>query len=351
MPNSQAKDLFTYRTRQDEAPGMHFKGQIASSKFEMMLWRDGKSLRGNYFYIKSGSANSLDLRGKIDENGEFTIQEFDSAGKQTGEFTGAWKDDPNQSGVELEGEWKKPSAKEGTSFWASEQMAAFTNGAKIATISTSETFKPKRLDVSAQYPLLVGGGANTVAFNELVKAKVAKEAGDFKKLMLAQTAADLKFLPEGVNNYIDISFNVEYTDNDLISLSFLEGTFSGGAHGNANYFTVNYDLKNGKELKLADLFKPGAKYLGAIAAYSLKDLQSRTEGSENAGLAQDLWEDGAKPTAENYKSWNVTRKGLMFTFDPYQVGPYAAGSQFVIVPYAELKDLLKPDRMLIKMIK
>jgi hypothetical protein len=348
---SQAKEVFTWHFVRQETPGTRFKGQIANSKFEMSLWREGQNLRGNYYYMKIGSANSLDLKGKIDENGEFTMQEFDQSGKQTGEFTGAWKDDPNQSGVELEGQWKKSAAKEGSSFWASEQIAAFTNGAKIATISTSETFKAKRLDVSTEYLELTGAGANAAAFNNLVKTLVTKEAANFKKLMLAQTAADLKYLPEGVNNYIDISFNVEHADNDLISLNFQESTFSGGAHGNTNYFTLNYDLKNGKELKLADLFKPGAKYLQILSAYCIKDLQSRTDDGENSGLAQDMWEEGAKPVAENFNSWNITRKGVMITFSPYQVGPYAAGPQFVIVPYSELKGILKPDGAPVKMLK
>ncbi len=33
----------------------------------------------------------------------------------------------------------------------------------------------------------------------------------------------------------------------------------------------------------------------------------------------------------------------MFSFDPYQVGPYAAGRQAVIVPYSALKDILDPN--------
>ena len=75
------------------------------------------------------------------------------------------------------------------------------------------------------------------------------------------------------------------------------------------------------------------------------------DSDENMGLAQDIFQDGAMPKAENYQSWNITKKGLMFTFDPYQVGSYAAGPQFVIVPYAQLKDIARPDGALAKMMK
>jgi Protein of unknown function (DUF3298)/Deacetylase PdaC len=334
-----------------ETTETRFKGNVAQAKFEMTLRRDGDELNGSYFYTKSGSANALTLRGKIDANGNFTMREFDSSGKQTGEFKGTWKDDPNQSGASLEGEWKKPNASEGQSFWASEQMVSFTNSTQITNKQISESFKAKRLDVSAEYPELTGG-ANVSGFNQTVRTRVTKEIADFKKQMLALTAADLKMLPPGMKNYLEIGYDIEYADNDLVSVNFLESNFTGGAHPNYNYFTITYDLKNGRELKLSELFKPGAKYLETVSAYAIKDLQSRKmpDSNENMGLAQDTWVEGAAPKGENYQRWNVTKKGLMFTFDPYQVGPYAAGSQFVIVPYARLKDIAKPDGALAKMM-
>ena len=334
-----------------ETAGTRFKGNIAQSRFEMTLRRDGNELKGSYFYAKSGSANALSLRGKIDANGNFTMQEFDSSGKQTGEFKGTWKDDPNQSGASLEGEWKKPNATEGQWFSASEQMVSFTNSTQITDRRINESIKAKRLDVTAEYPELTGG-ANITGFNQTVKTRGTKEIADFKKQMLALTAADLKMLPPGMSNYLDIGYDIEYADNELVSVNFLESNFTGGAHPNYNYFTITYDLKNGRELKLAELFKPGAKYLETVSAYAIKDLQSRKmpDSGENMGLAQDGF-DGATAKAENYQHWNITKKGLMFTFDPYQVGPYAAGSQFVIVPYAKLKDITKPDGALAKMLK
>jgi hypothetical protein len=329
-----------------------FKGSIGQSRFEMTLQRDGGQLDGSYFYTKVGSAHPLTLRGRIDADGKFTMREFDAAGKQTGEFSGAWKEDPNAAGASLEGEWKKPNDKKGQPFSASEQMIFFNGGAQIINRQTKESFKAKRLDVTAEYPEL-SGGANVSGFNQLVRERVAQITAPFKKEMLAQSAEDLKTLPAGMNNYIDISYDIEYADDDLISVSFLADTFAGGAHPNQNYFTITYDLKDGRELKLADLFKPGAKYLERISAYATKDLQSRKvpDSNENAGLAQDIWEDGAKPKPENYARWNITRKGLIFTFDPYQVGAYAFGPQFVIVPYARLTDIARPDGALAKIVK
>lgn len=337
---------------QEEPTGTRFRGSIGQAKLEMTLRREGNNLSGTYFYAKSGSANKLSLRGQIDASGSFTMQEFDSSGRQTGAFKGTWKNDPNQSGSSLEGEWKKPGAQEGQSFFAYEQMLSFTNGAQVINRQINEFVRAKRLELSAEYPEL-RGGTNSAGFNQLVKSRVTKELADFRKQMVGLSAEDLKMLPEGVNNYMDIGYNIEYADNDLISVSFLQGNFTGGVHPNYNYFTITYDLKNGREIKLSQLFKPGSKYLEAVSAYAIKDLQGRKmpDSDENMGLAQDVFAEGATAKAENYQSWNITKKGLMFTFDPYQVGPYAYGSHTVIVPYARLKELANPDGALMRMMR
>ncbi len=351
-PAGEAKGFSGNPSNAQESTGTRFKGAIAQARFEMTLRREGSQLQGNYYYVKSGSSNTLSLRGKVEANGSFTMQEFDSSGKQTGEFKGSWKDDSNQSGATLEGEWKKPGTKDGQGFWAYEQTVTFTNGTQVVNKQLNESVKAKRIELTAEYPELAGG-ANVSGFNQLVKSRVTREINDFKKQMMASTAEDLKMLPAGVNNYIDIGYNIEYADNDVISVNFMESTFTGGAHPNYNYFTITYDLKNGKEVDISQLFKPGTKYLESISAYATKDLQSRKmpDSDENMGLAQDVFEDGAKPTAENYQSWNLTKKGLMFTFAPYQVGPFAAGTHTVIVPYARLREIAKTDSVLARMMK
>jgi hypothetical protein len=52
---------------------------------------------------------------------------------------------------------------------------------------------------------------------------------------------------------------------------------------------------------------------------------------------------GAGPRADNYRAWSITKKGLWITFDPYVVAAYAAGPQYVLVPYSALKDIIRPD--------
>ena len=329
--------------------GTLFRGSIGDAKVEMDIKREGESLNGSYYYLKSGSSNRLTLKGKVAADGTFTMQESDTAGKQTGTFKGKWKQEPNEAGATLEGEWLKPGqASEGLGFFAVEQMVYFTTS-DITTREIKESVKAKKANLSAEYPELTGSAAGVAGFNQLAKARVTKSLADFKKQLAGVTAEDLARLDD-MNNYIDIGYDVEYADDDLISINFGEDTYSGGAHPNHGTFTITYDLKNGRELKLADLFKPGSKYLASIADYATRDLQARKDpdSGENMGLAQDVFEDGAKPATDNYLNWNVTKKGLLITFPPYQVSAYAYGTQTVIVPYSQLKDIALPDGPLAK---
>lgn len=332
--------------------GTLFRGNIGESKVELDIKRDGGTLSGSYFYAKSGSANRLTLKGKIEADGSFTMQESDAAGKQTGALKGKWKDDPNEAGASLDGEWLKPGqTADGLSFYAWEQMLYFTSTA-MTTREINESIKPKKATLSAEYPEL-SGGANVQGFNQIVKDRVTRSLTGFKKDLAGLTAADIKMMGE-MGTYIEVGYQVEYADDDLISVDFSEDTFLGGAHPNHDTFTLTYDLKQGRELKLADLFKPGSKYLQTIADYAVRDLKDRKdpESGESLGLmTDDIFSDGAKPTADNYKNWNITKKGLLITFPPYQVAAYAYGPQSVMVPYSVLKDIAKPDGMLEKVRK
>ena len=140
---------------------------------------------------------------------------------------------------------------------------------------------------------------------------------------------------------LHVAYTVVLAQDDLISVKFDVGSYyQGAAHPNAYSDVINFDLKNGKQLKLGDLFKPGAKFLQTIADYSIADLKKQ---GKDKGLTDEEIQNGAAPQAKNYQSWNVTKKGLGITFDAYQVGPYAAGPQFVMVPYSSLKDVINPD--------
>jgi hypothetical protein len=325
----------------------HFKGSIGTSlDLQMKLVRTGDQLAGSYFYQKVGTR--IDLRGNVDKDGNLTLEEFDPTGKQTGLFKGIWTVDQKDGLITLAGNWSKPpnqkDSDKKTAFSVHEEPITFTGDVDLVSKQIKENNKKLNYEIAAQYPQLTGGNnPNLEKFNQAARAAVTRKVAGFKKDMAPEGDENTEETrPEGsMGSDLTISYTVALAQDDLVSIDFeVSSYFQGAAHPNSYSDTLNYDLKNGKVLKLADLFKPGAKYLQAIANYCIADLKK--QATEKGLLAEEI-EKGAAAKADNYLGWTITKKGLGVDFDPYQVGPYAAGPQFVLVPYSDLKAIINPE--------
>ncbi len=333
----------------------HFKGSIgASLDLQMKLVRTGDQLAGSYFYQKVGSR--IDLRGNVDKDGNLTLEEFDPSGKQTGLFKGLWTLDPKDGLVTLAGNWSKPPNQKGsdkkTAFSVHEEPISFTGDVDLVSKQIKENNKKLNYKIAAQYPQLSGGNnPNFEKFNQAARLAVTKKVTEFKREMAPEEGENIEESrpADSMGSDLTIGYTVVLAQDDLVSIDFDVSTYSqGAAHPNSYSETLNYDLRNGKVLKLADLFKPGAKFLQTIANYCIADLKKRAATN---GLPPEEIEKGAAAKADNYLGWTITKKGLGVDFDPYQVGPYAAGPQFVLVPYSDLKDLINPDGPLAQFAK
>src|SRR5215217_3559270 len=322
----------------------HFKGSIGSSlDLQMKLVRTGDQLAGSYFYQKVGTR--INLRGNVDKDGNLTLEEFDPAGKQTGLFKGIWTVDSSDGLVTLAGNWSKPAGDKNTdkktAFSVHEEPISFTGEAEIVSKPIKESNKKLMYEIAAQYPQIAGGNnPNFEKFNQAARASVTKKVAGFKKDMVGEQGEEPR--PEGsMGSNLSVSYTVNLAQDDLVSIKFDVGSYyQGAAHPNSYSEVLNFDLKNGKQLKLSDLFKPGAKYLQSIASYCIAELKKQ---GKDKGLLDDEIENGASANAKNYQSWTIMKKGLGINFDSYRVGPYAAGPQFVLVPYSALKDLINPE--------
>ena len=136
---------------------------------------------------------------------------------------------------------------------------------------------------------------------------------------------------------MDESYTLISQIGDLWSLKFDFRFYSdGAAHPGLYSITMNYDLGQGRELTLGDLFLPNSDYRETIASYCITEL-SKQPGFDGP------FTDGAKPTPENYRNWNITPDGLLITFDTYQVSPGASGPLQVLVPFAQLERAIDPQ--------
>ena len=203
----------------------------------------------------------------------------------------------------------------------------------LISVPSQENGQPTSYKITIQTPTLTGSDdARVKKFNDATAAIIANAVADFKNRL-----TNLAPAPISVASSFDMRYELVSPPGNIFSIKFqTEGYVSGMAHPYHLIYSFNYDLEQGKDIAFSDLFLPNADYLGAISQYCVAQLKTRDVGFS------DIFAQGADPTPDNYKNWNITSDGLMITFDEYQVAPYVAGPQVVTIPYSELKSLIDP---------
>ena len=210
----------------------------------------------------------------------------------------------------------------------------------LTSVPFEEHGQPFSYKVTTETPTLSGSDPRLRAFDVEAAAVVKAAIDDFKQKLAAVTGT-----PVSAASYLDVRYDLLSPPGNIFSLKFqMEGYVTGAAHPYHVSQTLNYDLEQGRDISLADLFVPDSDYLVTIADYCTNQLNSRDIGFQGFEL-------GAAPMPGNYRNWNITSEGLMITFDEYQVAPYASGPPTVLVPYAEIKSLIDPQGELGTLIK
>ncbi len=224
-----------------------------------------------------------------------------------------------------------------------EAQAAPTEGdlkQRVIKRQLSEASKKESWNITVDYPeISLAENKSSAGFNRNSKALIMDRVNAFKKQISEDKAFNKATLPEGFGYDLNIGYSVEFFNKDLISVLFEASEFTNGAHPNHWSFTLNYDLKNSRPLKLVDLFKNGSGFLAVISATSIDQITKEQGDSADS----DWIKQGAGKDINNFRAWSITKKGLKFIFDPYDVAPYAAGSFTTVVPYEYFdSDLQKP---------
>ena len=130
---------------------------------------------------------------------------------------------------------------------------------------------------------------------------------------------------------------VLYQQPRLLSLAFTNYAFTGGAHGNSGTTAASYDLRTGRRLRYADIFRPAAdRQLPALLAQAVRPL---------VGLAPGAPLDGQLFVKQMPVTHNVflTAGGVEFLYQPYEIASYAQGEIRVFLPLRQVRALLRED--------
>lgn len=185
-------------------------------------------------------------------------------------------------------------------------------------------------DVDVEYPQVTGLADADV--QERVNTTLT-DAMQAEVEAFLDAAADPAAGP-GPGYGIQARYTVGAVTPRVLSAAVTLTSYTGGAHPYTVVRAFTFDLDDGEQLGLTDLFEPGV--LERVSATAVERIQDEYATGEWA-------EEGAAPTEESLGRFVLTPDRLRIWFDNYQVGPYAIGTPSVEIPYTELADLVPPD--------
>jgi len=142
--------------------------------------------------------------------------------------------------------------------------------------------------------------------------------------------------PHKYETYFD--YKLKYNQNGLLSVTFLNYQYTGGAHGLTVQSSHTFNLKTGEEYKLKDMIKDDADYVTLISGIVEKQITKRAK----EGI---LPEQPLTPfvAIKDEQDFYLSNNGVVVYFQLYEYFPYVAGIQEFAVDFSELKDILKAD--------
>jgi len=138
---------------------------------------------------------------------------------------------------------------------------------------------------------------------------------------------------------IKFDTEIRHADEELLSIWTLDSVFTGGAHPNSNIIYMVFSMKTGKPIELSSLIaKDKTAELTAIAETHFRRVRELKPGEtyEQAGFQFE------RNTFALNTNFLVSKDGLAFCFNQYEIAPYAMGITEMVIPWSDLKNVIDP---------
>ena len=115
-------------------------------------------------------------------------------------------------------------------------------------------------------------------------------------------------------------------------------SYLGGAHGSSSQQYFNFDLNQQKQISLQDILLPQQEAVLKAKAYdAFKTWVLETELADNVSEYEQAW-----PFSMT-NNFYLAKPGLILQYAEYEIGHYVVGLPRLVIPYTELKGVLKPE--------
>lgn len=156
---------------------------------------------------------------------------------------------------------------------------------------------------------------------------------DYKKEHADVTPADYKDATYMYSRESQSKLLMYYVSKNLLVFAADGYDYMGGAHGMFGTSHYVIDMRNEKRLQLQDVILDTA----ALSPILEKNFRRMNKIPASQTLTDYGLFTNRIPATDNFF---LTQKCLGFTYNPYEIGPYAAGQIVIYIPFEEFKHLL-----------
>ena len=188
-------------------------------------------------------------------------------------------------------------------------------------------------DISANYPVFLGGSKLAAYANRAIRAELDKEARDERKDAIHYHGTGPFDFPYDLT----VDTKVGLARTDLISVCFYEYEYSGGANGLNYPVTLTFGWRHGKpvELALSDILAGPGDPLDTLSQFVMPMLKQRQASFVMDGEVKNL--AGVEGT---WGWWLNRNKQIVVEIGQEAVASHAEGSFTLGVPLSELRGKL-----------
>lgn len=183
---------------------------------------------------------------------------------------------------------------------------------------------PIKLEIEVHYPQL-----NIPAVDAQVAKWANNMSANFQENVTKEAQKDDTTAYELLGKY-----TVSRPSAMAVSITYEMWSYTGGAHGNLDIITLNFDCETGALLTLEHIFNDVEQALELMSTYCYTVLNAEL-GSDNA---QEMLKSGTSPDTENFSAITLNPEGIIVHFQPYQVAPWSAGPRKVSMTVDELSN-------------
>jgi hypothetical protein len=150
----------------------------------------------------------------------------------------------------------------------------------------------------------------------------------------------LKESPEMSDRWsLELEVKIRYSDEELFCLETTTYASTGGAHPNTSVRCQAFSLKSGALVKLPEIVP--LTEMPALTKLAEKQFRKvrKVEPSESL---QELGFTFEKNEFALNGNFLLLKEGLFFFFNSYEIAPYALGPTEFVLPWSDVKTLVKP---------